>query len=745
MSRVLLNLILIIICAASMAWGQSQVEGWVRDNTGARLPKAVVVMKGGPIERRQETSADGHFRFLGVEPGEYEVTASAAGFYSAETEFVARPRQPVVIQLELAPRTTVTSEVEVHSADIRSAESTGSRLLTHAELDSLPPNQKRDLPTLSLYTFPGATLSHDNFVHVRGNEVSLQESINGVSFLENPQEQFSPGLNPEMFETIEMVSGMFPAEYGNRFGGVVDATTRSGFNLNGHGSLSLGAGTYRNNDASAEYGGTHGRFGYYFFASGLSSDWYLNPPQPQQLHDFGFGGQGAMQLDYRLSKDTFGLFVTGGGTNIELPNITEDQAVGRNASRRLRSQTAIASWQHTFSPRVLLTTSVYERTLEDRLVPTTDPITPYANGLRNSLTAGIKSDLVVSAGKHTFKAGVDLTELDLSENFIFDSREVPLPPEDPPPFAFRGSIRGGQAGLYAQDRISWTANLTTEFGVRWDYFDLTGTFVQVSPRFSIAYHIPSSRSTVHFAFNRFFSPPQLEYIQLANHFGTSAPDPADRVGTVKPYRQNYFELGLNQEIHPKVSLDLTGFYHTGDTPFEFREISITRLFLPINSSNARSYGVATAVSLKPLQKIGLTARLQYAYQRTFFYGPVAGGYAIGEEIAPGEKFLPAFDEPHSGTLMVHWTRPWRNVFGGFNLRYGSGTAVQNGASRVPGHLTADLSAGLDMWKRESKRVLMEWTLTNFGDDRYAIAKESEETPLQYAPPRIVAAHLKLYF
>lgn len=728
-----------------MAWAQSQVEGWVRDNTGAQLPKAAVVLKHGSIERRQETSADGHFQFLGIEPGEYEVTASAAGFYSAETEFVARPRQPVVIQLELALRATLTSKVEVHSADISSAETTGSRLLTHAELNALPSNQKRDLPTLSLYTFPGATLSHDNFVHVRGNEVSLQEFINGVSFLDNPQEQFSPGLDPEMFETIEMVSGMFPAEYGNRFGGVLDATTRSGFILNGHGSLSLGAGTYKNNDALAEYGGTHGRFGYYFFAGGSSNDWYLNPPQPRQLHDFGFGGRGAMQLDYRLSKDTFGFFVTGGGTNFELPNITEDQEVGRDALRRLRSQTAIASWQHTFSPRALLTTSVYERTLEDRLVPTTDPVTPFADGLRNSLTTGIKSDLVVSAGKNTFKAGVDLTQLHLWEDFTFDSRELPLPPEDPPPFSFHGGIRGGQAALYAQDRISWTANLTTEFGLRWDYFDLTGTFAQVSPRFSIAYHIPSSRSTVHFAYDRFFSPPQLEYVQLANYFGTSAPEAADRAGTVKPYRQHYFELGLNQEIHPKLALDVTGFYHTGDTPFEFREISITRLFLPINSSRARSYGVATALSLKQLQKIGLTARLQYAYQRTFFYGPIAGGYAIGEEIQPGEKFLPAFDEPHSGTLMVHWTRPWRNVFGGFNLRYGSGTTMGNGAARVPGHATADLSAGIDLWKRESKRMLMELTLTNLGDNRYAIAKESEETPLQYAPPRIVAAHVKLYF
>src|SRR5512143_2323294 len=147
MTRALLTALSLFLLA-STACAQAQVEGWVRDHSGAQLPKATVVLKRGAVERRQETSTDGHFRFLGLEPGEYEITASAVGFYNAETEFVARPRQPVIVQLELVPRSTVSTKVEVRSADISSAERTGSRLLTHAELNALPSNQKRDLPTL---------------------------------------------------------------------------------------------------------------------------------------------------------------------------------------------------------------------------------------------------------------------------------------------------------------------------------------------------------------------------------------------------------------------------------------------------------------------------------------------------------------------------------------------------------------------------------------------------------------------
>ncbi len=730
---------------AVSAHAQSALEVQASDREGRSLPNAAVTLRRGTTELHGLTGPDGSFRFLGLAAGEYELVVAADGYYTAEAEFVIKPRQPLSLQIELARRLQLSEKVEVRSADIRLGETSTSRLLTHSELASLPSPAKRDIPALSLYAFPGATLSHDNFVHVRGHEVSLQESINGVSFLENPQEQFSVGLTPESFETINLVSGSFAAEYGNRFGGIVDMTTRSGFDLKGHGSASLGVGSFKTNDAFAEYGGTSGKMSYYVSGSGFTSDWHLNPPQAKQLHDFGFGVRGSAQLDYRLARDTLSLFATGGGTNFELPNVADDQEEGRNSSRRLRSQTAIFNWQHTYSPETLWSASIYERTVDDRLVPTTDRVTPFGDGSRASLTAGIKSDLLHSRRNQIWKGGFDLTRIRLRERFAFDPRESPLPPEDPEPFAFQDSAVGGQASLYLQDHISLTPNWTTDIGVRGDYFRLVHTSVQVSPRFGVAYHFPKSGSSAHFAYNRFFSPHPLEYVLLANHFGTAAPDPGDRVGTVKPYRQHYFEIGLNQELHSKVTFELNGFYHRGSTPFEYREISLTRLFLPINSGRAAAYGIEATIELRQLEKMGISGRVQYAYQRTFFYGPISGGFAVGEDIQPGQKFLPAFDEPHSGTAAVFYRRRWRDFSAAWLLRYGSGTAAQNGALRLPQHLTADFSAEITLWNREPSRLGLEFNAANISDKRFRVAKESEETPIQFAPPRIISAHLKWRF
>src|SRR3954465_4032869 len=96
----------------------------------------------------------------------------------------------------------------------------------------------KDVPTVGEKMAAGTVFQHDNFVHVRGNELSLHEFINGVSFLDNAHQHFTPGISPEIFQSVNVITGGFPAEFGNRFGGVLDITTRSGRDIHGHGSLS---------------------------------------------------------------------------------------------------------------------------------------------------------------------------------------------------------------------------------------------------------------------------------------------------------------------------------------------------------------------------------------------------------------------------------------------------------------------------------------------------------------------------
>src|SRR5205823_1277686 len=173
----------------------------------------------------------------------------------------------------------------------------------------------------------------------------------------------------------------------------------------------------------ADYGGQYKKLGYYFFVDGFTSGRFLDPPEPKELYDFGKGTRGAAQFDWRSgNNDAFKLFLSGGGDNFQQPNISDDQQVGRDAQRHLRQQTAILTCLHTFSPKTLLFTSLYERTGSDRVLPTTDPITPVSQASRSPLTLGIKADLSTAWHGHFFKGGVDLVRLREKETFFFNSR-----------------------------------------------------------------------------------------------------------------------------------------------------------------------------------------------------------------------------------------------------------------------------------------------------------------------------------
>src|SRR5258706_8906858 len=406
-----LRVVCLTLLMSGTAYGQTAIEGAVHDAAGRLVAKASVSLqhKDGGTALTTVSDSDGRFRFSGVEGGAYTLGVEAAGYFKATYEFVLRPRQPISLNVDLQEKQTVRESVEVQSNYLTvDPEKTGSSYtFTRQDLERLPESMLESTNDLVNNLMPGASDSHDNFLAVRGTEFSLHEFVNGVSFLDNVQPQFSPGVSPQIFETVDLMTGGFTPEYGNRFGGVLDITTRSGAELAGHGDVNFRGATVDNYDLNADYGGQTGRLGYYFFADGFTSGRYLDPPEPKELYDFGKGARGTAQFDWKSgASDAFRLLLMGGGTNFQQPNITEDQDAGRNAQRRLRQQTAILNWIHTFSTDTVMSTSLYERTSSDHVLPTSDPDTPVSIASRAGFTVGVKSDLSRIWHRHVFKAGI---------------------------------------------------------------------------------------------------------------------------------------------------------------------------------------------------------------------------------------------------------------------------------------------------------------------------------------------------
>ena len=732
-----------LCCAA-----QQRIGGTVTDGLKHSPVKAASVrLEGGlftmPAETR--TDAEGRFSFAGLAPRRYTISVSADDFYAQSATVTLAPREVRELDFELAPLAGIREQVTVRarSQSLDEAVSASTRTIDAEQLEALPAARRAQLTDAVTPFVSSAVAGHDNLVHLRGNELSLNTFVNGVSFFDNPHQLFTPGLPAEVVQSMNVITGGFPAEFGNRFGGVLDIVTRTGFDADGHGTLTLGAGQRLRDNLSASYGGHTQRLGYYFYAQAFETERFLNTPEPAALHDSGKGARSFLQFDYRASsRDTLRLVATADGTDFEMPNTTEDELRGRDFTQRNREQTAILSWDRAFSSSSLLSTSLYERFAGARLLPTSDPFSIQAAGTRNDLTLGLKSDYSLFHGpRHTIKAGVDLTLLRLREVFSFDPRGEEF---EVAPFVFRGRETGGQASAYFQDRLRLSKNFSAGLGLRYDQYSLAESAHALSPRLNLAYSLDGGRTVLHFTYNRFFSPPPIENLLLSARLGFNNQPPHASFS-------NHFEAGASRALGDKLSVRVTAYWRSDRNSFENTELANVRLFLPTTFARGKAYGVEFSAQLSEIERLGLSGYFGYTAQRAFQTAPASGGFTI-EDSPAGTRAPAAFDQIHTAVGGLTWRERRSGFFASAAFEYGSGTpATFPGADgeerlvRLPGHFVANLYFGVELFRSERRGLGLQFNVENLTDRVFRIAKESEFTPVQYSPPRLLSGSMRVRF
>lgn len=772
------------LLAAAIALGlpaaaraQQMVSGRVVDRaTGEPLAGVSIEITGGALAAPMTVTSDAAGRFLApnLAPGAYHVRVDLSGYLEEEFDTELLPRQSRSMDIRLRPATAANQAVVVRAPRlVDTTNYTSNVAVPRGYVDEMPMTQANSMADVVSSLYSGAVVGHDNFVHLRGNELSMNYFINGVSFLDNTYKQFSPALSPRVFESINEINGGFSAEFGNRFGGILDMTTKSGLSQSGHGSASVGGGTLERGDAAAEYGDRAGSWGFYGNASFLTDGRFLNPPEPATTDNTGRGMRGLAQADYASGADSIKLLVSGGGTDFRLPTTTEQQEDGRNASKDVRQQTFIGTWNRTLGETGLLSASGYERYVRESVLPTTDPITTLADGRRVTITAGAKLDVMMDAGAgNIVKLGVDVKALDLNESLAIDLRapddeepEVGLRasaagshsprffpehsggPEELEVFSFADTHGGTLLGMYAQDEFQPFDAFTVDVGLRLDRFDVLDSSTELSPRVNLAYGIGNG-FVVHAAYNRFFAPPAIEWLLLGS-------EGIDEALPVQPMISDHFETGVRAELGSFASVTANVFHRDDDNPFETAEIFDTNVFTPTNFAAGEARGLELALRVQEIESVGLSGFLSYSLSKTDFIGPLSGGLP-GEELAPGERVPPAFDQRNSLVSNVVWRERRSGAWVGLGFQYGSGTPIeaategddgQGGAHflRLPSHFVVDLQVGVDLFRGADRTLALQFNALNLTDELIPIAKESVLTPVQYGAPRSFGFQARLDF
>src|SRR5262249_54625633 len=125
------SLAAIVTLAVVAAQSTGTIRGVITDSSGAVLPGVTVTISGaGTAERRAVTNEKGEFVFVGVAPGQYQVTAALAGFSTVNVVAnVAVDRiSNLAITLHVGSLAeTITVTGEARSVDVQSSRRMSAR------------------------------------------------------------------------------------------------------------------------------------------------------------------------------------------------------------------------------------------------------------------------------------------------------------------------------------------------------------------------------------------------------------------------------------------------------------------------------------------------------------------------------------------------------------------------------------------------------------------------------------------
>jgi len=792
--HVLLLVIAFVLSAAprALAQGEAAVHGIVTAQAdGSALPGAVVALEGAalPAPLQVTTPPDGRFVFPRLVPGDYVLTVTHSTFQERRYRLSLRPRETLNIDVALALR-PVQEAVEVTAQSILSVFSPDSTHLTAERLAELPLTQQTSLPDAIVTAAPGMIRGHDDFVHIRGHEVALNPSINGVQFWENTHAVFSPGLGVDYIESMNVMTGGFPAEYGNRFGGILDVVTKSGFTVRNRGSVTLGVGSARRHNAGGEFGGRTDRVGYYVNLTGFMSDRFLSPPSPRSIHNAGRGVRSFGRLDVRATeRSQIKLVMMGDGVNFDLPIDERDELLRPDFKhvQRARSESLILSWDHVGSSEAVMQATLYQRWSRVQQLPENiDRYGTQTDAERTLDTVGVKSDVTRLYGRHAVKGGVDLALLRPREDVYFlsqpwiDFTHLPEVNEGhvhfrgpnlgagiPRPVVFNGRKTGGQASLFIQDRMQLTSTFTFDAGLRFDRYSLAISESHVSPRLNAAYRFPGG--TVLFgSYNHFFVPPPVENV-LAGSAGLTrlVAEIGRPLPPLRAIKENQFEAGLTQPLANVMNIGVTSYHRLSDDPAHTSLFPDSRFYTYASFDKGKAYGVEVKADVPRIARLGLSGYFNYAFGRVWFYNPIIAGFTTeAAHLADTNRFLAPMDQTHTLTSGLTYQDSRTGLWGAVALEYGSGTPGRHAdadthedgethehatgpglcGTRCPSHFTQNLTIGWNAGANgASSRLLLQFSIENLSNRIYLISKESTMVQGQYSIPRLVSASARLRF
>jgi hypothetical protein len=724
-----------VFTAAQTGGNSGSLSGVVVDSSGAVIAGAIVEIHN-PVsgyDRTATTDGKGAFSFSNVPFNPYHMTVTAKGFVTGAQDVEIRSTVPANVKITLQITGTMeTVTVEATGGDLVENDSTfhtdvDRKLFARVPLES----QSSSLTSLVTLTTPGIAADSNGLFHGLGDHAQNSFSVDGQPITDQVSKVFSNQLPVDSIQSMEVIAGAPPAEYGGKTSVVIIATTRSGQGVTTpHGSVTASYGTFGTSTVAADlaYGGK--KWGNFISLDGLNTGRFLDPPEFVVLHAKGNEENFFDRVDLQLSdKDSLHLNLGFTRSWFQTPNSFDQQLqtctvlstdcnaagttvvdpitgndLGPTDQRsQIRTFNVAPSWTHLYGSYSIFTLGAFVRRDQYNYYPSNNVFSDLGplqdetvSQLRFLTNAGVRGSWSYVKGIHNIKAGVTYGQTFLTENDAFGIVNPGLLPSCAPAFAaqcatlapydlttggtlyyFRGHTDVKELGLYEQDTITkgpWNINI----GLRADLYNGLGAVSrQLQPRVGIAYNVHRSNTVLRVSYARTMETPFNENLILSGT-GCSNPVvnavmvvaqafPCTQLPPLTPGYRNEFHAGLEQAFGRYFVLSGEYIWKYTHNAYDFNVFGATPITLPIEWHNSKIPGFAVRGSVPNFH--GVTALIVMSHISARFFPPAVSGISPPP---PPAVFRIDHDEVFNQTTHIQY-QPWKDApWLGFNWRYDSG-------------------------------------------------------------------------
>jgi hypothetical protein len=306
------------ISLATLSYAQSRsgnagtVRGTVLDPSGAAIAGATVEIQN-PVshyDKSVRTDTNGIFEFDNIPFNNYHLSVSASGFQGGEQDINVRSPLPIEAKISLNIGVANQSVTVTTAGDLVETDPSTHTDVDRELFDKLPlESASSSLSSLVTLASPGVSADSNGLFHGFGDHASNSFSIDGQPITDQQSKVFSNQVPLDSVQSMEVIEGAPPAEYGGKTSLVIVVTTRSGLGATTpHGDVTASYGTFGSSNEGFDLAYGRDKWGNFISANGLNSGRFLDGPEYQVFHDHGNEENVFDRFDFKFSDlDTINL------------------------------------------------------------------------------------------------------------------------------------------------------------------------------------------------------------------------------------------------------------------------------------------------------------------------------------------------------------------------------------------------------------------------------------------------------